>query len=254
MADLVWGIAIMNLTNADSLQLFYGKPLNVNDICLVYFPTLGDIAEIGAESFYHYTSLLTMDKKELFESPAEMSELQYLIALSLTNQEFFELIQKAFSFFIKEEITILADLIAIQVGTLDEQRLLFENDFILLQTHIKQVCALGKNEIHKSTDSEHVRAIKEKIRKGQALVAQIKAKDGKEDGAPEMVDLISCFLAGATEVNICTIWDMPYYMFQIQFRRMQMIEEFTMQTQASLAGAKISQDKMKHWIRKIQET
>jgi hypothetical protein len=35
---------------------------------------------------------------------------------------------------------------------------------------------------------------------------------------------------------------------------MQMIEEYDINLRSALAGAKIPKEKMKHWIRKIQET
>ena len=85
------------------------------------------------------------------------------------------------------------------------------------------------------------------------MVDKLKRKE-IGDEPPELFDIISSYLSKATEVDIKTIWDMPYYMFQIQFRRMQMIEEYDINLRSALAGAKIPKEKMKHWIRKIQET
>lgn len=243
----------MTSTNIEDLTLFYGKPLAIGDICMVYPPTLGDIAQIGAQSFYNYISLLTMEKKELFESGQEATELLYLITTSTLNEDFADLIKKAFLFFLKEEITILPDLIAIQIGDFQDKRLLFEDDFITLQSYIRKICALEIGKTGKISDNEHVREIKDKIRRGQALVAKIKGKEAGDE-PPELLDIISSFLAKATEVDIKSIWDMPYYMFQIQFRRMQMVEEYEINIRSALAGAKIPKEKMKHWIRKIQET
>lgn len=243
----------MTSTNIEDLTLFYGKPLAIGDICMVYPPTLGDIAQIGAQSFYNYISLLTMEKKELFESDQEATELLYLITTSTLNEDFADLIKKAFLFFLKEEITILPDLIAIQIGDFQDKRLLLEDDFITLQSYIRKICALEIGKTEKISDNEHVREIKDKIRRGQALVAKIKGKEAGDE-PPELLDIISSFLAKATEVDIKSIWDMPYYMFQIQFRRMQMVEEYEINIRSALAGAKIPKEKMKHWIRKIQET
>ena len=243
----------MNLTDVDDLELFSGKPLMVKDVCLVYHPTLLDIAKIGQPNFYNYISLLTADKTELLENAQDMSEIIYLIATSLISEEFFDLIKQAFRFFIKEEIIILPELQMIRIGDSEDRRFLDNDSFVILQEYIRKICMLNEKKIEEFDGNEHVKRIKEKIRKGQALVAKIKAKEGRDENNPQLVDLISSFLARATEVDIHTIWDMPYYMFQIQFRRMQMIEEYETNLKASLAGAKIPKEQMKHWIRKIQE-
>ena len=243
----------MNSIKVDNLGLFYGKPLLVNDICVVYPPTLGDIAQIGVQPFYNYIGLLTMDKKELFESSNEATEIAYLLATATLNVDFYDLIKEAFLFFIKEEITLLPELEAIQIGKLEEKRLLLEDDFIIFQDYVRKVCALEIGKTDKASDSERVKEIKNKIRQGQALVDKLKRKE-IGDEPPELFDIISSYLSKATEVDIKTIWDMPYYMFQIQFRRMQMIEEYDINLRSALAGAKIPKEKMKHWIRKIQET
>lgn len=241
----------MSSTNIDTLQLFYGKPLLFQDVCLIYSPTLGEIAQIGAQTFYNYISLLTISKKELEKENSEISEIMYLIATSLLNQDFFQLIQQAFLFFIKEKITMIPEIACIQIGELEEQRLLTAENFSEFQTYIKAVCALGKQEGKETSDNAYVRSIQEKIRKGQAIVASLKAEKDNDD--PELVDLISAFLANSTEVNIENIWNMCYYTFQTQFRRMQMIEEYDLNIRSALAGAKIPKEKMKHWIRKIQD-
>lgn len=243
----------MSSIKIDNLSLFYGKPLLVNDICVVYSPTLGDIAQIGVQSFYNYIGLLTMDKKELFESNNEATEIAYFLATATLNADFYDLIKEAFLFFTKEEITLLPELEAIQIGKLEEKRLLLKDDFIIFQDYVRKVCALEIGKTDKASDSERVKEIKNKIRQGQALVDKLKGKE-IGDEPPELFDIISSYLSKATEVDIKTIWDMPYYMFQIQFRRMQMIEEYDINLRSALAGAKIPKEKMKHWIRKIQET
>lgn len=242
----------MSSTNIDELQLFSGKALMLKDICLVYPPTQGDIADIGLHNFYNYIGILTIDKSELFENKEQGNEILYLIATAQLNEDFLRVVKDAFRFFVKEEIILLPDIAGIQFGDIAEKRILLKEDFALFQEYIKSVCGLTIGESVTQSDNEHVQRIKEKIKKGQALVAEIKNKKGKNEDQLELVDLVSSYLAKATEVNISTIWTMPYYMFQIQFRRMQMIEEYEINLKASLAGAKIPKEKMKHWIRKIQ--
>ena len=54
-----------SIEEIDELQLLYGKPLVFEDVCLIYSPTLGEIAQIGTQKFYNYISLLTMEREEL---------------------------------------------------------------------------------------------------------------------------------------------------------------------------------------------
>ena len=244
----------MNSINRDGLQLFKGNPLNVNDLCLVYFPTLGDIGDIGLETFQQYLSLLTMNKSEIFknneEEITEKTEINYFILMSLSTPELFNLAKKAFYFFTKEEIIFLPELYAIQIGDLKEKRLLYNEDFLLFQEYIRTVSYLDNSKAIKSSDSERVRKIKERIQKGQSLVAEIKAKQDSEDDV-DAIDLVSSYLEVHAEL-IDTIWSMTYYAFQIQFRRMQMREEYMMNAKSAIAGAKIPKNKMKHWIRRIR--
>lgn len=243
----------MSLTNVDELQLFFGKPLVFEDICMIYSPTLRDIMEIGSRKFFHYIGLLTVNMQDISKEKVDISEIMYLIATSLLDEEFFQTLRQAFTFFTKEEIVLLPELECIQIGSLEEQRIFTKTNFLSFQKYIKAICALDRSLLEeKESDNVFVKAIREKIEKGQALVAKIKGQN-TESSTLELTDLISSFLAKATEVDMSTILDMPYYAFQIQFRRMQMIEEYDVNIRSALAGAKIPQDELKHWIRKIQD-
>lgn len=243
----------MNLIDKiDELQLFYGKPLIFKDICLIYSPTLGDIAQIGVEKFYQYIGILTITKEKM-KMEENIPEIVYLMLSSLSNEDFRRELNNAFMFFIKEPITVIPEIQILQIGELSEKRFLNQENFPLFQHYIRTICLLDLNDLFESNDiNEHTRRIKEKIRKGQQKVAEIKRKGGNEDGL-DLIDLISSFLLRSSTVDINTIWDMSYYMFQTQFKRMQMAEEYDVNLRSALAGAKIPKDKMKYWIRKIHK-
>lgn len=238
----------------DKLQLFYGKPISFGDICLIYPPTLGTIADIGLTTFFQYMSMITINKEKYEHITKEMSEIVYLIGSSLVDLQAQDLIKKAFLFFTKESIVLLPDLKKIHIGEkLSEERFLTEDNFSLFQSYIKQLCVFDSSGYDiRDSDSEKVKQLKEKIRKGQELVNRYKKSSEKDEG-PELIDLISSFLCKGNGVNYETIWKMSYYAFQMQFRRMQMAEEYDINLRSALAGAKISKDKMKYWIRKIQD-
>ena len=45
------------------------------------------------------------------------------------------------------------------------------------------------------------------------------------------------------------VWDLTYYAFQDQLKRMSWREEFDINTRASLAGAGLDKNKLSHWIK-----
>jgi hypothetical protein len=47
------------------------------------------------------------------------------------------------------------------------------------------------------------------------------------------------------------VWDLTYYAFQDQLKRMSWREEFDINTRASLAGAKLDKNKLSHWIKSM---
>lgn len=65
LVDLVCIILSMSSTDTNILKLLHGDPLIFKDICLVYSPTLGEIATAGLDNFYHYLSLMLIEKPEV---------------------------------------------------------------------------------------------------------------------------------------------------------------------------------------------
>ena len=47
------------------------------------------------------------------------------------------------------------------------------------------------------------------------------------------------------------IWDITYYAFHDQLKRMGWRDQFIINNQAALAGAKLKKDQLKHWMRSI---
>ena len=103
------------------------------------------------------------------------------------------------------------------------------------------------------TDTPRVRALKEKMLKGRRDREEAKRKARKKDGDSEieLSDLIGSLAIGSNSYNMLNIWDMTYYAFQDQLKRMSWREEFDINTRASLAGAKLDKSKLSHWIKSM---
>lgn len=103
----------MNLTDGDILRLMHGDPLFFKDICLIYSPTLGEIATAGLEKFYRYLSLMLIEKppveedNELSVVMKELSDFQYLCFLAQLDSEQSQLIREGFEFFTHEQPTFI---------------------------------------------------------------------------------------------------------------------------------------------------
>ena len=104
------------------------------------------------------------------------------------------------------------------------------------------------------TDTPKVRELKQKMLKGRKDRAAAKKKEAKkknEGGELNFTDLIGSLAIGSNAYNLTNIWDLTYYAFQDQLKRMGWYEEFNINTRASLAGAKLDKNKLSHWIKSM---
>ena len=83
-------------------------------------------------------------------------------------------------------------------------------------------------------------------------VARAKAKQRKQSGSDiQFSDLVGSVAAGNCGLNIKTIWDITYYAFHDQLKRMGWREQFDINNRAAMAGAKLKKSQLKHWIKSI---
>jgi hypothetical protein len=103
------------------------------------------------------------------------------------------------------------------------------------------------------TDSPRVRELKEKLLKGRRDREEAKKKAKKREGSSELElsDLVGSLAIGSNTYNMSNVWDLTYYAFQDQLKRMSWREEFDINTRASLAGAKLDKSKLSHWIKSM---
>lgn len=238
------------MNSIDELQLLYGKSLPFSNICMVNHPTLGDIAQIGTSNFYRYIYTLTLEPSEIEEKEVEMDTLSYLLIGASVNQEFASLVKQAFYFFTGESIVFVPEEKSIQVGNDIIGRITPEN-FGEMQHIISTMCCIEKEIKHTKFKDERARQIAERIAAGQKEVERIKAKNRNNDDTIDLAVLVSSIAARTPGMSILNIWQTPYYAFHDLVRRTQAIEEYDTIIRAAHAGAKVSKDNIKYWIRKI---
>jgi hypothetical protein len=101
-------------------------------------------------------------------------------------------------------------------------------------------------------DSPRVKAMKKQRIKNREKVARAKAKQRAKDGGDiKFSDLVGSVAVGNCGLNIANIWDITYYAFHDQLKRMGWRDQFNINNRAALAGAKLKKSQLKHWIKSI---
>ena len=230
------------------------------DICLVKSPFLKDIAAEGLSKFYQYLSFMTikkpiMENEEIQKLLSPLSDFEYLVLLAQMEPENHKIISAAFQFFTDDKPIFLTQPTRIVLGDAIEKRVLTKDNFMGFSELVSLACAMRdpKEDTIEFLDSDtpRVRALKEKMLKGRRdrEEAKKKAKRQSGEGELELSDLIASLAIGSNTYNMSNVWDLTYYAFQDQLKRMSWREEFDINTRASLAGAKLDKSKLSHWIK-----
>jgi len=110
----------------------------------------------------------------------------------------------------------------------------------------------GEEIIISANDSPAVRELKMKMRENRDRVRKAKAKQAaREKSDLKFSDLIGSMTINNCGLNMNNIWDITYYAFHDQLKRMGWRDQFNINNQAALAGAKLKKDQLKHWMRSI---
>lgn len=235
-----------------------GVPVIYEDICLVKSPKLKEIAATGLDKFYQYLSLImiekpTMEDQEVSKLLSPLSDFEYLILLSQMDVENNKLISAAFEFFTEDKPTFIPEKSNIVLGSLDERRILTKDNFSGFQDLVGLSCAMRdpseETIIIYEDDSPKVKELKMQMIQGRKDRKKSKHKSKGKESNLTLPDLVGSLAIGTGSYNIINVWDLTYYAFQDQLKRMSWREEFDINTRASLAGAKIDKNKLSHWIK-----
>ena len=198
-----------------------------------------------------------MENEELKELLSPLSDFEYLVLLAQMDPENQKLISAAFQFFTGDKPTFVNTPVSIILGDITEKRVLTKDNFTGFSELIALACAMRnpKEDTIEFLDSDtpRVRALKEKMLKGRRDREEAKKKARKKDGESELElsDLIGSLTIGSNSYNMSNVWDLTYYAFQDQLKRMSWREEFDINTRASMAGAKLDKSKLSHWIKSM---
>lgn len=251
----------MNLTDNEVLKFQKGSPVLLDDICAIYPATLGQIVDEGYSNFESYLGVLTTqkpiikdkDQEELAKLIEPLTDFQYLLTMALLDVHVNTIVKKAFRFFTHSEATIMLEPPQILLGPVEEQHILDEKKFYEFQRILKRMYFIDADEeeiIIYDDDSPAVKRLKMQFRANREKVRRAKAK---KSGSSDMKfsDLIGSMTINDCGLNMTNIWDITYYAFHDQLKRMGWRDQFNINQRAALAGAKLNKSSLKHWMRSI---
>ena len=252
----------MNLTDNEVLKFQRGSPIFLEDICAIYPVKLGEIIDLGYDKFQQYLSVLTAVKptdkhedKELNQLIESLSDFQFVLFMASIDVTMNQALKDGFRFFTHEEITLSLDPPAIYVGPIEEKRILKEESFYDLQHVLRRMYFIemeGEEIIIDPDDSPYVKALKLKMRANREKVRRAKVNKAQKEGSDmKLSDLIGSITINDCGLNMVNIWDITYYAFHDQLKRMGWRDQFNINQKAALAGAKINKADLKHWMRSI---
>lgn len=206
-------------------KAFFGIPIPYKGFH-IKVPLMKDVLE---DSFWVYLKALTISQDELDDDLKLQSEedsitpLQYIILRSLTDEDFKDMIEKAFKFFLDEEIFISAKNMEIILGSpslslIEKQEMaatLNEENFLEFQNLIRVACG---REVYEEIDPTLPPRAKAMIKKARYR-DRVKAKQNSK--RTSLISSISslCVLGiGITPFNMA---DLSYSAFQELLNRSQ---------------------------------
>lgn len=253
----------MNLTDNETLKFMRGSPIIFNDICAVHSVKLGEIVDIGYDKFQQYLSILTTEKplpetgtdKEMKELLEQITDFQYLLMLATMDLKINETIKSAFRFFTHENVIFSLDPPQIIIGQGDVQHNLTEESFYDFQRILRRMYFLeteGEEIIIYDDDPLPTKRLKMQMRANREKVRRAKAAKARQEGSDlKFSDLIGSMTINDCGLNMVNIWDITYYAFHDQLKRMGWRDQFNINQKAALAGAKLKKSELKHWMRSI---
>jgi hypothetical protein len=233
------------------LKLLRGLPIEFEDICLIHPMTLNDIAIKSYQTVFQSIHLLLLSIEDLNEDKEEHFDhiFDYIMFYCKNNIVFLNEFTKALYLVINEKIRIVTDLGSIIIGKPSEKRVITKDNFNNFQIIVATQNCLDDKVRKLNPGSAGARDLAEKFKERERILKKLKKK--KNNTTMDFADLIGSVAVGGIGMNINNIWETPYYAFYDQLQRMQMKENYQSAIQAILAGAKISEDKIRHWVNNI---
>ena len=267
-------------------RIFLGYPIEFEDICKIYPPTVDDV--VGNKDFGIYQSLFTMTQEELDDAyrPKEESfdisqirgpmegvpfaermkleqpkqevivptPFKYLLMNYYNDEEVREKIEEAFQVFIHEPVTIVPEIEMLLIGKSEEELdpdVDLENPRLLTEENYFDFqnmirTAMGESLVEKPDPDEDPNVTRIKRKNREARKRLAREKKAPTFGT--LLAAICCMGIGITPLNIGEI---SYACVHWLVGMYQQNEEYDIDIRALLAGADSKKVKPKYWIKNL---
>lgn len=232
-----------------------GLPEDYKGICKIYPPTVKQV--LTNKNFSQYCKLFTYSQEELeddlenkIKDQKVPTPLEFLLLNSYHNSEFKQMAKDAFQFFIKQDVTFLYDKKMILIGgeeslknitSVDELKILNEENFFDFQNLIRQSVGLKEVEPSDPNETALTKKLKKKIRKSKGRI-----KNGSNAIS------FGCNLASICCMNLglnpLNIGEISYMSVNILTSIYQQKEKYQTDIDSLIAGADPKKVKPKYWI------
>lgn len=245
---------------------FLKKPINFQNICTVYPPSINEVLD---EPLYNvYINILLITQEELEDQiygtekvkidPKRVpTPLTYLFQIIKSGKDGEKLVKQAFKFFLKEEVTFFQDQQAIAVGEIKTilkrlnniQDLLFidETNYFDFQNCIRSAVGYSLEEPPVVEMHPRLRQMKAKARYRDKIKAK---KNSQQMGMLENIASICCMGIGLNPLNI---GEMSYAAMKTLISTYQRKERYEIDIDSLLAGADSKKIKPKYWMLKSED-
>ena len=253
----------MNLTDNEVLKFMRGSPIILDDVCAIHSVKLGEIVDIGYDLFQEYLSILILEKpvpdnhtdpemKKLLE---EITDYQYFLLLASLDMKINTTMKSAFKFFTHENVIFSLEPPQIIIGNGEVQHTLTEEKFYDFQRILRRMYFVeteGDEIVIYDDDPLPTKRLKMQMRANREKVRKAKAAKMQQEGSDlKFSDLIGSMTINNCGLNMENIWNITYYAFHDQLKRMGWRDQFNINQKAALAGAKLKKSQLKHWMRSI---
>ena len=247
-----------------------GKPFKIEKTS-IFLPTLNEIYELGLEKYFEYLYAIIMDfdrmrGDENLNQETYYSDYELFIILLISNPNFLQTALEGLEFFTKDRF-IFAEtgLGSIRRKTpdgelhyvseeVDGELVLYEVLTPDLWSKIREALSLAHwvpVPEERGPLKGKAAEIADKLRRNKEEVARLKAKKNEGQPSTEIYELIASVCAHSTQYNLFNIWELSYYQFFDQFKRLQLDEEYEFSLKQILAGVDPKKLELLHWTSSI---
>lgn len=244
--------------NIDTAKLLRGKSITINKVGVLKPIIVDEIVEIGEKKYYQYLNNLCFDIDDLKLSPEEqqnfidnnINTFEVIVSGCIHDIKHLQMILKALKFFFKDDVCFLKNYGIFFFGDFEERRYITSENYEEIKNIIKIQNGISNSDVlDENPTDEKTRRLLEKRRIARKKLERAKAKDNEGESEPlTFGDLISVMCSNANGVNHENVWNMNIYMFQNQFQRMKLINDFDISIRSILAGGNPDEIDMKHYI------